>query len=112
MDIANIGLEGLGMPERAKGLLREWHDPLDRRPMDEDDEEAFDYEASHARGLAAAKEVKLFLGERIYLEFRPFQEIIITQEGGAEEAGVPEFILGFSQGRQGLVNVIKRQITN
>ena len=67
-DVGNICLEGLGMPERAKRLLREWHDPLDARPYDEDEED-FDYEASDARGLAAAKEVKLFLGERAYLEF-------------------------------------------
>ncbi len=93
----NIGLEGLGMPKRARKLLREWHDPLDAQPYDED-EEGFDREASDASGLAAAKEVKLFLGERIYLEFRPFQEIVITRRGNAEEAPVPAFILELSQG--------------
>ncbi len=96
--IHNIGLEGLGMPERARMLLKEWHDPLDARPYDEEDEEGFDYGASDARGLAAAKEVKLFLGERVYLEFRPFQEIVITRGGQAEEVGVPEFILELSRG--------------
>jgi hypothetical protein len=97
-DVYNIGLEGLGMPERAKGLLREWHDPLDARPYDEEEED-FDQAASDARGLAAAKEVKLFLGERIYLGFRPLQEIVITRGGRAEEAGVPEFILKLAEGR-------------
>jgi hypothetical protein len=94
-DVANIGLEGLGVPERARRMLKEWHDPLDATLYEEED---FDYEASDARGLAAAKEVKLFLGERIYLEFRPFQEIVITREGRVEEAGVPEFILKLAEG--------------
>lgn len=97
-DIYNIGLEGLGMPERAKRLLKEWHDPLDAQPYDRDEED-FDQAASDARGLAAAKEVKLFLGEQIYLEFRLFQEMVITRGGRAEEAGVPEFILEFAEGR-------------
>ena len=96
----NICLEGLGLPERAKRLLREWHAPLDAmldmRPFGEK-EYRFDQEASDARELAAAKEVRLFLGEQIYLEFRPFQEIVITPGGGAEELGVPEFILDLSQ---------------
>ncbi len=100
-DVYNIGLEDLGMPERAKRLLREWHDPLDARldmrPYGEK-EYHFDQEASDARGLAAAKELKLFLGERIYLEFRPFQEIVITRGGRVEEAGVPKFILKFAEG--------------
>jgi hypothetical protein len=94
-DVANIGLEGLGVPERARRMLKEWHDPLDATLYEEGD---FDYEASDARGLAAAKEVKLFLGERIYLEFRPFQEIVITRGGRVEEAGVPEFILKLAEG--------------
>jgi hypothetical protein len=93
----NICLEGLGLPERVKRLLREWHDPLDATLYEEGAKD-FDQEASDARGLAAAKEVKLFLGERIYLEFRPFQEIVMTPGGGAEELGVPEFILDLSQG--------------
>jgi hypothetical protein len=97
-DVGNICLEGLEMPERAKRLLKEWHDPLDARPYD-GDEESFDYEASAARELAAAKEVKLFLGERVYLEFRPFQQIVITRGGRTVELRVPEFILEYSQGR-------------
>ena len=95
---ANIGLEGWGVPARVKDLLGEWHNPLDTQPYD-GDEEDFDHLASDARGLAAAEEVKLFLGERVYLEFRPFQEIVITRGGRAEEAEVPHFILECSQGR-------------
>jgi hypothetical protein len=56
----------------------------------------FDYEASDARGLEAAREVKLSLGEKVYVEFRPFQEIVITDDGRAEEIGVPRFILELS----------------
>lgn len=93
------GLEALGMPERARRLLREWHDPLDARPYDLEEDERFDYEADAARGLAAAKEVKRFLGERVYLEFRLFREISLL-EGEPEEFRVPEFTLGFTEGGQ------------
>jgi hypothetical protein len=96
----NIRLEGFGMPERAKRLLREWHDPIDAtldQVLDGEEEGRFDQEASDARGLAAGREVKLFLGERVYLEFRPFQELVITRGGRAEELGVPEFILELSR---------------
>jgi hypothetical protein len=96
-DVHNIGLEGLGVPERARMRLKEWHDPLDARPIGEEEED-FEQAASDARGLAAARELKPFLGERIYLEFRPFREIVITRGGTAEETGVPEFILKFAQG--------------
>lgn len=41
---------------------------------------------------------RLFLGERTYLEFRPFQEIFITQRGKFEEAEVPGFILNLAEG--------------
>lgn len=97
-DVHNIGLEGLGVPERASMLLGEWHDPLDAQPIGEEDE-GFDQAASDAKGLTAAKEVKLFLGERTYLEFRLFQEVVITREGTAEETGVPEFIIKIAEGR-------------
>ena len=39
--------------------------------------EEFDYEVSDAEGLEIAKEVKLFLGDNYYVEFRPFREIAI-----------------------------------
>lgn len=89
-DTANIGLEGWGVPERVKILLKEGHDPLDTRPLNDDDD-GFDYGASDARGLAAAKETKLFLGEKVYLEFRPFQEIVVV-DGAPKELNVPLFV--------------------
>ena len=89
-DTANIGLEGWGVPERVKTLLKEWHDPLDARSLDGEDED-FDHDASDARGLAAAREVKRFLGEKVYLESRPFQEIVVAA-GEARELDVPWFI--------------------
>ncbi len=91
-------LEAMGLSERARRLLKEWHDPLDdMRRLDDDG--YFDYEASDARGLEAAREVKSSLGGRVYLEFRPFQEIVIADDGGAEEIEVPEFILELSGAR-------------
>ncbi|MGB3632770.1 MAG: hypothetical protein WA982_01885 [Rubrobacteraceae bacterium] len=91
-------LEAMGLSERARRLLKEWHDPLDdMRRLDDDS--YFDYEISNARGLAAAKEVKLSLREGIYLEFRPFQEIVIV-DGEAKELMVPEYIREVSQGGQ------------
>jgi hypothetical protein len=39
------------------------------------------------------------IGGRVYLEFRPFQEIVITRGGRAEELMVREFILEHAQGR-------------
>ena len=87
----NFGdLEGMGLSARARKLLKEWHDPLDERPLEGGDN--FDHEASDARGLAAAKEVKRSLGEKIYLEFEPFQELVIDH-GQASELKVPDFIL-------------------
>ena len=97
-DTYNIGgLDAMGVPERVRRLLREWHDPHDARPYDPEEDEDFDYEASNARGLAAAKEMKRFLGDEVYLEFRLFQEIYLV-DGEPEELGVPEFILGFAEG--------------
>lgn len=51
-DTYNIGgLGSMGVPERVRRLLREWHDPLDARPYDDHEEdEDFDSEASNARG--------------------------------------------------------------
>jgi hypothetical protein len=54
-----------------------------------------------ARGglVIGCKEAKMSIGERVYLEFRPFQEIVITRGGRAEELMVLEFILEHAQGR-------------
>jgi len=49
------------------------------------------YEASDVEGLEIAREVKPFLGEDLYVEFRPFQEISI-RDGVAGELRVPRFI--------------------
>ena len=84
----------LDMPEQTKLLLAEWHDELDAQPY-EDFEEDFDYDASQAKGLAAAKEVKHFLGEGVYLEFRLFRGIAIS-DGKAVELDMPPFIQRFS----------------
>lgn len=89
--------EDIGLPGRARDLLREWHDPLDD-PRRLDDDDYFDYEASDEKGLAAAKQVKLFLGEKVYLEFHPFREIAISPDGEATETEVPEFISHFADG--------------
>jgi hypothetical protein len=78
----NVGLEGWGVPERVEDLLGAWHGPLDAQPYDEYEED-FDHEASDARGLAAVREAKLFLGERVYVEFRPLREIVLTRGGRA-----------------------------
>lgn len=92
-------LRAMGISERARRLLKEWHDPLDDiRRLEGDD--YFDYEASDARGLAAAKEVRLCLGERIYLEFRPFEEIVVDG-GEVEELSVPKYVLELGRGGQG-----------
>lgn len=95
---ANIGLEGWGVPEQVKELLGAWHAPLDARPIGEEDDD-FDHAASDARGLAAARAAKLFLGGRTYVEFHLFQEIVITGSGRAQETRVPESILELSSGR-------------
>ncbi len=83
-------LKNAKLSDRAQQLLEEWHDPLDALPLEGGDH--FDHEASEARGLAAAVEVKRSLGEDIYVEYRKFQEIIIV-DGETKELGVPEYIL-------------------
>ena len=54
-----------------------------------------------ARGslVAGCKEAKMLIGEWVYLEFRHFQEIVITRGGRAEEIMVLEFILEHALGR-------------
>lgn len=86
-------LKKVKISERAQHLLREWHDPLDGS----DEVKHFDWEASDARGLVAAKEVRRSLPESVYLEYRPFQEIVPT-DGEPQELEVPDRILEFGQG--------------
>ena len=88
-------LKNVKLSERARRLLKEWHDPLDARPLEGGDH--FDDEASEARGLAAAVEVKRSLGEDIYVEYRKFREIVIV-EGEPKELGAPEYVLELGRG--------------
>lgn len=81
-----------GMPAPLAARIRVWQANLDTRdPSADPDDEGFDYEASDAEGLEVAKQVKLFLGDNHYVEFRPFREISI-RGGGAVELEVPKFI--------------------
>ena len=48
-------------------------------------------EASDVEGMEIAGEVKLFLGEDLYVEFRPFRGIAV-RDGGAVELEVPRFV--------------------
>lgn len=91
-----IDARDLNLPTGVVEKLRAWHDELDiYEPRIEGVEDGFDYEASDEKGLLAAKEVKLFLGEECYVEFRPFHEIALV-DGVPLEIGVPEFILSLN----------------
>jgi hypothetical protein len=80
------------MPDQLAARIRAWQANLDsREPGTDPEEEDFDYEASDAEGLEIAREVKLFLGEDYYVEFRPFREIVV-RDGAAVELEVPRFI--------------------
>lgn len=75
-----------------------WHDPLDARPiasLEADAVDPFDYDASDQLGLIAAKCIKAHLGDSVYVEFRPFQEIKLI-EGVAVELPIPSFIMTVS----------------
>jgi hypothetical protein len=82
-----------GMPGPLAVRIHAWQANLDTRDpfADPEDDEAFDYEASDTEGLKVAKQVKLFLGDGYYVEFRPFREIAI-RDGEAVELDVPRFI--------------------
>jgi hypothetical protein len=80
------------LPENLTVRIREWHGALDR--LDPAGPELED-EASHEEGLAVAKEVKLFLGDDYYVEYRPFREIII-RDGEPVELEIPKFITDLS----------------
>ena len=84
--------EYFGMPDLLARRIRAWQANLDsREPGTDPEEEDFDYEESEAEGLGIAKEVKLFLGDDYYVEFRPFREIVV-RDGAAVELEVPRFI--------------------
>jgi hypothetical protein len=85
-----------GMPERLATRIQRWQSNLDSRDVGADpEEEDFDYEASDAEAVEIAKEVKLFLGEDYYVEFRPIREIAL-RNGEPVELDIPRFITELS----------------
>ncbi len=88
----SLSPEYFRMPEPLATRIHAWQANLDsREPGAEPEDEDFDYEASDAEGLEIAREVKLFLGDDYYVEFRPFREVSI-RDGEAVELEVPAFI--------------------
>ena len=88
----SLSPEYFGMPQPRAARIHAWQANLDTRdPGAELEDEDFDYEASDAEGLKIAKEVKLYLGDDYYVEFRPFREISVW-DGEAIELDVPAFI--------------------
>ena len=87
-----------GMPEPLAARVHAWQTNLDTRDpfADPEDDEGFDYEASDTEGLEIAKEVKPFLGDDYYVEFRPFREIVI-RDGETIQLEVPRFITGLTR---------------
>lgn len=79
------------MPPGLERKIKHWHDYHDANAQPWEDNDTFDYKASHDRGFAVAKAVKMFLGDEYYVEFHPFQEIRIIR-GKAVESPIPEFI--------------------
>lgn len=93
----SLSPENFGMPEPLATRIHAWQANLDTRdPGAEPEDEDFDYEASEAEGLEIAREVKLFLGDDYYVEFRPFREISV-RDGGAVELEVPAFIVDLTR---------------
>lgn len=89
--------ECVALPEAISNAVFAWHEPLDLRPIESllDNDDPFDYAVSDALGLEAAKQVKAFLGDDWYVEFKPFQEIKLIN-GEAIETPVPSFIVTVS----------------
>lgn len=89
--------ECVALPEAISNAVFAWHLPLDMRSVyeDEDNDDGFDYAVSDALGLEAAKQVKAFLGDDWYVEFKPFQEIKLI-DGEAVEMPIPSFIVTIS----------------
>ena len=77
-----------GMPEPLAARVLAWQAALDHLEIGEENP---NHQASNAEGLEVAKQVKLFLGDCHYVEFRPFREISI-RDGEAVELGVPAFV--------------------
>jgi hypothetical protein len=79
---------GFSMPEELTERIRTWQAAMDRL---EPGEENPNHETSSAERLEIAREVKLFLGDDYYVEFRPFRKIAV-RDGEAVELEVPAFI--------------------
>ena len=77
-----------GMPDELTETIRKWQATMDRM---EPAEETPDYKTLNAKGLEVAKQVKLFLGDDYYVEFRLFRGISV-RGGEAVELEVPAFI--------------------
>jgi hypothetical protein len=91
-------IDRFGFPPDIVEAVFAWHEPLDDRPIESlgpNKVDPFDYEASNQLGLVAAKRIKQHLGDSVYVEFRPFQEIKII-EGVAVEIPIPSFIITVS----------------
>jgi hypothetical protein len=85
------------VPRPPAARIRAWQAHLDtRKSLGERRHEDFEFEASDAEGVKIAREVKLFLGEDYYVEFRPIREIAI-RAGGAVELEVPRFVTGLAR---------------
>jgi hypothetical protein len=84
----SVELEGFGISGSLAARGRAWQASQDRLDVAEKDP---DPGAIDAEGLDISKEVKLFLGNDYYVEYRPFREISI-KGGEAVELEAPAFI--------------------
>jgi hypothetical protein len=84
---------GFGMPEELTERIQTWQAAMDRLEPGEEDP---DHETSSAERLKIAREVKPFLGDGYYVEFRPFREIVV-RDGEAVELEVPAFITNLTR---------------
>lgn len=58
----SLSPEHFSMPDALVQKISEWHDYHNTHATPWDRDDSFDYEASDAKGLAVAKDVKLFVG--------------------------------------------------
>jgi hypothetical protein len=94
----HCSIERFGFPPDIVEAVFAWHEPLDARPLESLEPnivDPFDYDASDQLGLMAAKRIKQHLGDSVYVEFKPFQEIKMI-DGVAVEVPIPSFIITVS----------------
>ena len=86
-----LGPVDFEMPESLVAHIMAWHDEIDNnaRPWDQDDR--FDYQASHEKGFQVALDVKRFLGVDHYVEYNYFKELVIIN-GDVVELDIPKYI--------------------